>query len=260
MKVSVVTVCFRAEATIAEAAASVLDQAAALEKSGHSLEYIIVDGASDDGTLDALSPYKTKIARLISEQDKGLYYAMNKGLAAATGELIAFLNADDRYADNRVLADVVSTFHKTSADGTNADGVYADLDMVDGETGQRTVRKWTSGPYRKGDFRKGWMAPHPTLVMRTKAMREAGGFNTALRSAADYEFMLRCIHFGERTLGYLPRTTVKMRAGGASNASLGNRLRANAEDAKAWRLNGARPPWHLRLSKPLRKLKQFFRN
>ena len=137
MKVSVVTVCFRAEATIAEAAASVLDQAAALEKSGHSLEYIIVDGASDDGTLDALSPYKTKIARLISEQDKGLYYAMNKGLAAATGELIAFLNADDRYADNRVLADVVSTFHKTSADGTNADGVYADLDMVDGETGQR---------------------------------------------------------------------------------------------------------------------------
>ena len=253
MKISVVTVCFRAEATVAQAAHSVIDQEKSLAKAGHTLEYIVVDGASDDHTLAALAPFECRISTLISEPDEGLYDAMNKGIKAATGDFIAFLNADDWYADPHVLADVIELF-----EASEVQGVYADLDMVDGPNGECVVRKWRSGIYSAGDFRKGWMAPHPTLVMRSDAMRQSGGFNTDLRSAADYEFMLRCIHFGQRSLAYLPRTTVKMRTGGMSNASLGNRLRANAEDAKAWRLNGAQPPWHLRLSKPLRKLGQFF--
>ena len=253
MKVSVVTVCFRAESTVAEAAKSVLSQ------KGVDLEYIIIDGASDDGTLEALEPLKPQISLLVSEPDRGLYDAMNKGLAQASGELITFLNADDFYTDPHVLSDVVKTFNESSSvAGEPVDGVYADLDIVHPQHTDQTVRLWRSGTYKPGHFRKGWMPPHPTLVVKTAAMKTSGGFNLELKSAADYEFMLRCFHLEHRALAYLPRTTVRMRAGGVSNSSFKNRLRANAEDARAWRLNGAQPPWHLRLSKPLRKLSQFF--
>ncbi len=245
MTVSVITVTYNAAQTIREAVQSVVDQ-----QGDFKLDYHIVDGGSTDGTLDQLEPFQQHIAKLTSGPDDGLYDAMNRGVARAGGDVIGILNADDRYADPQVIADILDTFRKTQADG-----VYADLDYVDEENGETVTRQWKSG--EPGDFRKGWMPPHPTLFVKRELYEQHGLFNLALRSAADYELMLRFFHFRGAELAYLPRTTVKMRAGGQSNASLTNRIKANAEDAHAWRLNGSAPPPLLRLRKPLRKLGQF---
>lgn len=245
MTVSVITVTYNAAQTIREAVQSVVDQ-----QGDFKLDYHIVDGGSTDGTLDQLEPFQQHIAKLTSGPDDGLYDAMNRGVARAGGDVIGILNADDRYADPQVIADILDTFRKTEADG-----VYADLDYVDEENGETVTRHWKSG--EPGDFRKGWMPPHPTLFVKRELYEQHGLFNLALRSAADYELMLRFFHFRGAELAYLPRTTVKMRAGGQSNASLTNRIKANAEDAHAWRLNGSAPPPLLRLRKPLRKLGQF---
>ena len=245
MTVSVVTVTYNAAATVADAVRSVVEQ-----QGDFALDYHLVDGRSTDGTLREIAPFEDHIAKVTSEPDQGLYDAMNRGVARAKGDIIGILNADDRLADNRVIADVLDTFA-----ASDADGVYADLDYVDAEQGETVTRRWTSG--EPGDFRRGWMPPHPTLFVRKELYEQHGLFNLNLRSAADYELMLRFFHFRGAALAYLPRVTVKMRAGGQSNASLSNRIKANAEDAKAWRLNGAKPPTLLRLQKPLRKLGQF---
>ena len=244
MKLSIVTVAYNAEATIAAAVASVVGQ----RQTGFELEYIVVDGASTDGTLKAIEPWRKRIARIISEPDEGLYDAMNKGWQAATGDAVAFLNSDDVYADDRVLERVAAAFAQ------GVDGVYGDLVYVDGE---RVTRRWVSGTYAPGAFRRGWMPPHPTFFARRWAFERWGGFRTELRSAADYELMLRFIHRHGLVLGYVPHVLVRMQVGGVSNASWRNRLRANREDRSAWRLNGLRmPPW-TPLMKPLRKLGQF---
>ena len=245
MTVSVITVTYNAAHTIREAVQSVVD-----EQGDFELDYHIVDGGSTDDTLSQLEPYQQHIAKLTSWPDDGLYDAMNRGVARATGDVIGILNADDRYADPQIIADILKTFRKTEADG-----VYADLDYVDEEDGETVTRQWKSG--EPGDFRKGWMPPHPTLFVKRELYEQHGLFNLALRSAADYELMLRFFHFRGAELAYLPRTTVKMRSGGQSNASIANRIKANAEDAQAWRLNGSAPPPLLRLRKPLRKLGQF---
>ena len=244
MTVSVVTVTFNAAATVAEAVESVVSQ-----RGDFTLDYHIVDGASTDDTLEKLAPFEDRIAQLTSASDSGLYDAMNRGVARAKGDIIGILNADDRFADDRVIADVLDAF-----DATGADAIYADLDYVR-EDGHTVTRQWRSG--HPGNWRKGWMPPHPTLFMKRELYEQGGLFNLTLQSAADYELMLRFFHFRGAELAYLPRVTVKMRTGGQSNASLGNRLRANAEDARAWKLNGARPPRLLRLQKPLRKVTQF---
>ena len=245
MTVSVVTVTYNAADTLADAVQSVIRQ-----KGDFRLDYHIVDGGSNDGTLEQIEPFQDRITEITTGPDDGLYDAMNRGVARAKGEIVGILNADDRYADERVIADVLGAF-----EATDADGIYADLDYVDAQDGETVTRRWTSG--QPGDFRKGWMPPHPTLFVRREVYEQHGLFNLSLRSAADYELMLRFFHFRGAELAYLPRVTVKMRAGGQSNASLANRLKANAEDTEAWRLNGARPPALLRLRKPLRKLGQF---
>jgi len=245
MTVSVVTVTFNAAATVEDAVRSVVEQ-----KGDFTLDYHVVDGGSSDDTVDKVKAFGDRISCLTSEPDRGLYDAMNKGVARAKGDIIGILNADDMYAGDNVIAEVIRTFKET-----NAEGVYADLDYVDAEDGKTVTRQWRSG--EPGDFRKGWMPPHPTLFVKRELYEQHGLFNLQLRSAADYELMLRFFHFRGAELAYLPRTTVKMRAGGQSNASLGNRIKANAEDAKAWRLNGTKAPPLLRLQKPLRKLRQF---
>ena len=245
MTVSVVTVTYNAAATVEMAVRSVLGQ-----QGDFKLDYHVVDGGSTDGTLKILEAHRAGLAEVTSEPDSGLYDAMNRGVARAKGDIIGILNADDIYADPKVISDILHTFEKTGADG-----VYADLDYVDAETATTITRQWKSG--EPGDFRKGWMPPHPTLFVKRSLYEQHGLFNLQLRSAADYELMLRFFHFRGAKLAYLPRTTVKMRAGGQSNASISNRIKANAEDAKAWRLNGVAPPALLRLAKPLRKLKQF---
>ena len=248
MKLSIVTVAYNAEATIAQAAASVLGQ----QRTGFDLEYIIVDGASTDGTLAALEPYRDGIAQIISEADRGLYDAMNKGVAAATGDFIGILNADDAYAHDRVLAAVAARLVESGAQA-----LYGDLDYVAEDGSGRVVRRWRSGTMGPRSFLRGWMPPHPTFFLARSVYAEHGVYSLELRSAADYELMLRMLHKHRVSAAYLPEVLVKMQTGGMSNASWGNRWRANREDRAAWRMNGLRPmPWTL-VMKPLRKLGQW---
>ena len=251
MKLSIITIAFNAESTIADAVKSVVHQ---VLPANVELEYIVVDGLSTDNTLEMIAPWRDKITTLISEPDEGLYDAMNKGIASATGDFIGILNSDDLYANNEVLMHVME---QLTASG--ADGLYGDLVYVDREDIQRVTRMWRSGTYQKGAFLQGWMPPHPTFFARRDAFENWGGFNLSLKSAADYELMLRFVHKHGMTLTYLPEVMVRMRVGGMSNASARNRLRANLEDRRAWHLNGLRPrPWTLML-KPLRKVGQFLR-
>ena len=251
MRISVITVCYNAASTLKDAVDSVLGQVPDAE-APFDLEYIVVDGASTDGTLDLLAPYRERIATLISEPDQGLYDAMNKGVQAATGDVVAILNADDVYASTNVLARVAATFRDS-----DAEAVYGDLHYVAADDLSKVTRRWNAGTYRPGAFRRGWMPPHPALFVRRACYHRWGHFTLALRSAADYELMLRFIHRHGMTLAYLPQTLVLMRAGGVSNASLKHRIRAHREDWKAWRMNGYHPSPFTMLAKPLRKLPQF---
>ena len=249
MKISIVTVAFNAEATIAEAAASVTGQ----RQEGFELEYIIVDGASTDGTLAAIEPFGDGIERVISEPDRGLYDAMNKGVAAATGDFIGILNADDAYAHDGVLAAVAARLRETGAQA-----LYGDLDYVAEDDSGRVVRRWRSGEMGSRSFLRGWMPPHPTFFLARDVYAKHSGYTLELHSAADYELMLRTLHKHGVPATYLPVVLVKMRTGGMSNASWKNRVQANREDRAAWRMNSLRPlPWTL-IMKPLRKVGQWF--
>jgi glycosyltransferase len=179
---------------------------------------------------------------------------MNKGIALASGDIIGILNADDYYADRNVITHIASAFEDESVDAC-----YGDLEYVDTLLTGKVFRYWRSGDYRPERFYHGWMPPHPTFFARRSLYEKYGGFNLALGSSADYELMLRFLLKFEAKAVYIPEVLVKMRAGGVSNASLGNRLRANKMDRLAWRINGLHPrPWTMYM-KPLSKLNQFFR-
>jgi glycosyltransferase involved in cell wall biosynthesis len=248
MKVSIITIAYNSAETIADTAKSVVDQ------TYPNIEYIIIDGASKDGTLDQLTPFKHRIARIVSEKDNGIYDAMNKGIRLASGEIIGVLNSDDLYADRRVIEDIVHLFEKSGSDAA-----YADLEYVRRDDHSQVTRRWKAGPYTEGQFLKGWMPPHPTFFVKRRVYEQWGLFNTDLKSAADYEIMLRFIHKHHISVAYLPRIITKMRVGGVSNASLRNRIRANIEDRLAWKINGLQPGWFTLTRKPLSKILQFFR-
>lgn len=219
---------------------------------GIPAEHIVIDGGSTDGTAEIVGRSGDAVARFVSEPDDGIYDAMNKGIALATGEVVGILNADDLYADDRVLSDVAKVFEDPSVDSC-----YGDLVYVDPSDTGRVVRTWRAGSYRKKLFYRGWMPPHPTFFVRRAVYERFGLFNLSLGSAADYELMLRfLLRHGISTV-YIPRVLVRMRAGGVSNLSLGNRLRANRMDRMAWKVNGlALRPWTI-LMKPVRKIPQF---
>lgn len=220
-----------------------------------NIEYLIIDGKSKDNTLDIVNKYKDKISKVVSEKDKGLYDALNKGIKHATGDVIGMLHSDDLYENPQVISRIVETFKKNP--GT--EGVYADLVFVHRNDTNKPMRVWESGTYEEGAFLKGWMPPHPTFFVRKEVYEKFGGFNTSLKLSADYELMLRLIHKNNIKLAYLPETIVKMRMGGVSNVSFFVKLKANIEDKMAWKLNGMKPKFSTLIMKPLRKLGQYFK-
>ncbi len=248
MKVSIITICYNSEETLEDTIKSVLSQDYA------DIEYIIIDGNSKDGTLDIIEKYRSEISVIVSEPDKGIYDAMNKGVQNATGELIGILNSDDFYTSPNVISQIVSTIKKE-----NSDSIYADLEYVDRENTDSVKRKWISGNYSHGNFKWGWMPPHPTFFVKKWVYEKYGTYSLELKSAADYEFMLRVLHKQKISTSYLPKIITKMRVGGESNITLKNRLRANKEDRKAWRMNGIKPFPFTFILKPLRKVTQFLK-
>ena len=247
MKISIITITFNASATIRTAIESVLSQ------SYQNIEYIIVDGGSTDGTLDIIKEYGTKI-QWVSEPDKGIYDAMSKGVARATGDVIGMVNADDFYPDNEVLQRVVDVYQENPT----LQAVYGDLHYVDGQNTTKVVREWVAGEYKKELFLSGWMPPHPTFFLTKQAYILYGAYNPIFKSAGDYELMLRMLYRHNLSVAYIPHVQMKMRTGGVSNVSLHNRIRANNEDYKAWILNGLTPKWYTRFVKPLSKIRQWF--
>lgn len=245
-KVSIITVCYNSAKTIEDTIQSVINQ------NYDNIEYIIIDGLSTDNTLEIVNKYQDKIAKVISEKDAGLYDAINKGVKLATGDIIANINSDDFYIDNNVIADVVAKMEEKKSDT-----LYADLYYVDESDTNKVTRNWVSGEYKKGMFFKGWMPPHPTFFVRKSVYDNYGKFNLELKSAADYEIMLRFIHKHECSISYLPRVVVRMRVGGVSNSSIKNRLKANREDKQAWKINGLKPKSYTLIFKPLSKILQF---
>ena len=245
MTISIITATYNSASTVRDTLASIAQQ-------GYQpVEHIIVDGLSKDNTLDIVREFP-HVRRVISEKDHGIYDAMNKGLKLATGEVVGILNSDDFYASHEVLSRVMAAFKDPAVDV-----VYGDLQYVKKNNVHVITRSWKSGQYKRKYFYYGWMPPHPAFFVRRKIYDEVGFFNTDLRSAADYEMMLRILVRHNANACYVPQVLVKMRSGGMSNASLKNRLRANREDRKAWVLNELKPFFFTTWLKPMRKIIQF---
>ena len=229
LKISVVTVCWNSEATIEGTLASVAAQ------THPSVEHIIVDGASTDRTLEIVSRYP-HVAKVVSERDRGIYDAMNKGLALATGDVIGTLNADDFYAAPDVLAAVADAF----IDDT-LDVVYADLCYVDQNNPDRVVRYWRSSEFVPGSYRVGWCPPHPTFFVRRSAYERFGDFDLGYRIASDVELTMRFLERHRARYRYLQRVMVHMRLGGTTNKSIRNIIRQNREIWRALGVHGLKP-------------------
>ena len=246
MKVSIITVCFNSSATIESTIQSVLMQ------DYKDIEYIIVDGKSSDDTLSIIQKYKSGISKFVSEKDTGMYFALNKGIAMATGDVIGLLNADDFYPNKTIISDVVNEFHDPKIQC-----VYGDLQYVDRNNVQKIIRNWKSKPFVKKLFLVGWMPPHPTFFAKHECYGKLGNFNTQFSISADYELMLRFLYKNNLSASYIPKVLVKMRTGGLSNVSYKSRLLANQEDRMAWKINGLKPTSFTLILKPLSKLRQF---
>lgn len=247
MKISIVTATYNSAQTVGDTLNCIAVQ------DYPNIEHIIVDGASKDNTLEIVRNY-AHVAEVISEKDKGIYDAMNKGIQIASGDVIGILNSDDFYSHPQVLSKVAAAFKDPAIQC-----VYSDLQYVHPVQINKVVRTWKSGKFKRKNFYYGWMPPHPTFFVRREVYDKVGLFNIELRSAADYELMLRILLKHEIAAGYIPEVLVKMRAGGMSNASFKNRIRANREDALAWKLNGVQPYFFTVLLKPMRKISQFLK-
>lgn len=249
MKISVITAVYNRAATVGESLRSSCDQRHA------DIERVVIDGGSTDSTIDVVRSFGDRIDTLVSEADHGIYDALNKGVAVARGDVIGFLHADDLFSDDAALSRVAATMTDPSVAAVYGDLIYVSKDQPD-----RVVRDWRAGEFSPAKLRRGWMPPHPTLYVRRSVFESVGRFDTTLRIAADYDWMLRLLLAGHR-LAYIPQVQVRMRTGGASNRSVGNIMRKSGEDFAALRRNGfsVAGATTTLMAKNLRKLPQLVR-
>ena len=246
IKISIITAVYNRRRTVSAAIESVLQQ------DYDSIEYIVVDGMSDDGTDEVIQQHKDRIDIHVREPDDGIYDALNKGIGLATGDVIGFLHADDLLAHSSVIRSIADKLQQTEADAC-----YGDLLYVNAEDPQKVVRYWKSGEFARKRVFYGWMPPHPTCYIKRSVYETAGKYRTDMSIAADYELLIRMMVKGQIPVAYVDDILVKMRVGGKSNRSLKNRLLANREDALAWKHNDLSAPMLLRFMKPLRKIGQY---
>ena len=227
MKVSIITVSFNSAKTIADTIESVLNQ------DFPDIEYIIVDGHSSDGTVNVIRQYEDRISKWISEKDQGMYDAMNKGIAMATGDVIGILNSDDVYINQHVVSDLINLLEKQ-----NAQVVFADLILVDQENRNRVLRYYDSSHFHPKKFRYGWMPAHPTVFVRRELYQAVGPFAIDYQIAADYEMLIRMLAIHKAPYAYLAKPVVRMRAGGASTSGISRNWILNREIVRACKANG----------------------
>ena len=245
MKISIITVCFNSAATIRDTFESVLSQTYS------DIDYIVVDGNSNDETVSIIKEYEPKFngkMRWISESDRGLYDAMNKGLKMAIGDVIGILNSDDYYASNNVLTLVNNTISEN-----NVDSCYGNLLYI--KKG-KPYRYWQSSIQKS--FKSGWMPPHPSFFVRKEIYEKYGLFRLDCGVNADYELLLRFLEIYNITTKWLNHTFVCMNVGGISNKNIKSRINAVVNDRIAWTVNNIKPGIFTLFNKRLRKIPQYF--
>lgn len=227
MKVTIITAVYNGAEHIKSCIESVLSQ------DHPDIEYIVVDGASKDNTLEIVKSFGSKIAKVISEKDKGMYDAMNKGLAHATGDIVGILNSDDFYANSHIISEIVSTF-----ESSKADSLYADIAFVSKENLNKTVRYYSSGSFKPWKFRFGYMPAHPSFFLKRSIYEKYGFFKSDYKLCADFDLLVRLYHTHKISSIYLPKMVVKMRMGGKSNQSIENIMLLNREILRGCLENG----------------------
>ncbi len=225
MKVSIVTVVKNSSGTIKETIESVLGQ------TYENIEYIVVDGGSNDGTVDLVKKYKNKVVKFISESDDGIYDALNKGIQLATGDVIAILHSGDLFYDRTVVSDMVNRMTDTGAEFC-----FSDLIIVD-RAGENILRYYMAHYYKQWLFRIGWLPPHPTCFINKSLFNEFGLYSTKYEVAGDFDFLVRIFYGRKINWTYLNRVTVKMRYGGASNSGWRSKKRNAQEISQVLRDN-----------------------
>ncbi|MDD4466355.1 MAG: glycosyltransferase family 2 protein [Patescibacteria group bacterium] len=246
MKISLITPTYNSSKTIARTLDSVVAQ------NYPDLEYIIIDGASKDDTLNIIASYQSRInIKVVSESDKGLYDAMNKGVRLASGEIIGILNSDDLFFDDNVLNLVAESFLDNETDIVYGDIKYFS-DNID-----KIKRYWKTGIYSEGKLANGWIIPHPALFVRKEVYEKVGLYRDDFKIAADYEFILRILKKYQFNLRYIPKVFVKMYSGGTSGRNLQQRKKGWQELKKAWLVNNLRPPFLFIFRRIIFKIKQF---
>ncbi len=247
IKVTIITVTYNSEKHLEDCLRSVREQ------TYPNIEHIVIDGKSTDQTLSIIQKNAGHIAGWISETDKGMYDAINKGMHMSTGDVIGILNSDDVLENPEAVSVIARTFEEQQVDS-----VYGDLEYVDMYDLTKVHRIWKGKPYKRSLFHHGWMPAHPTFYFRRSVFEQYGGYENHFYSAADYELMSRYLYKHRITAYYIPQLLVKMRVGGQSNRSLKMRLRANRRDYLAMRKNKIPFPFFVSILKPLSKLHQFY--
>ena len=248
MKVSIITGTYNSEKYIGDCLKSIYDQ------DYPDIEHIIIDGASKDRTLEIVRSTNNRVRKVISEPDKGIYDAMNKGIHLATGEIVGILNSDDFYNSKKVISMVVKTFKENQADC-----VYGNLYYVKPDDPYQIVRKWVTGPYNeKYGFRWGWHPAHPSFFVRKELYEKYGHFQIDHKISADFELMLRFMERHKVKSAYLDYPMVRMRLGGESNKNIISNLIGNKEVYRAFKRNDIPVSWYYPLVRVGSKLKQYF--
>lgn len=249
MKVSIITATYNSSTYISDCVKSVNDQ------TYKNIEHIIIDGASKDNTLEIINSIPNRIIKIVSDKDKGIYDAMNKGIYAATGDIVGILNSDDFFTDKDAITKIVKEF----VDNPNLEGVYTNLYYVKQDNPEIIVRHWVSEPFKERSFFKGWHPPHPTLYMRRTVYEKYGLFDLNFSLAADFELMLRYFERYKIKTKYLPISTIRMRLGGATSKSFENIKKQNIECIEAFRTNGFKAPMLYPIYRLIPKLLQFLK-
>jgi len=245
MKISIITASFNSSANIAESVASVFKQ------THKNIEHIIIDGASKDNTVEIVKSTPNRVSQIISEPDKGIYDALNKGIRIANRDVIGFLHSDDIFAHSETVQQIEKVFQATCADG-----VYGNLAFVN--KNDKVIRTWHSSAFKRWHLYFGWMPPHPTLFLKKDVYRKHGVFDSSFTIAGDYDFILRVMKDPDIQLVHLPQIITRMRVGGVSTGNLQQLIRKSKEDLRALKNNGFMFPLAVLAVKNLRKLPQLF--
>ena len=252
MKISIITTAYNSARTLRDTMESVLRQTYT------DYEYIIVDGSSKDGTVDLIREYEPRFEgrmRWISEPDRGIYDAMNKGIAMATGEVVGLLNSDDFYASDDVLSTIAQAFMLPDA----PDAIYGDVHYVDEKDITKVVRYYSSKKFTRERIRMGYMPAHPSFYVRRECYERYGTFDTSYRVASDFDNILRLIYIHNIRTRYIAKDFVAMRMGGASSSGINSHLHIVADHFAAFRKNGLRPKYFLYVLRYIKKLFEFSR-